>query len=153
MQIFHPCLEFFAGATAIKGGDAGRESLDLRLGGTYDFPPTDDTVRGQNFFVVFLFSFRHTSVLNSYRFAQVDRLLTRCKHPLVFVCCFVSLLHLQLGNVLIRASADPGNNRKFEIEYGSETMIAPLKQLIDIIPKWTHLFPDTPKQEALAGVR
>ncbi|CAM9157825.1 unnamed protein product [Ectocarpus sp. 6 AP-2014] len=58
-----------------------------------------------------------------------------------------------LGNVLIKASADPVNHRKFEIEYGSETMIAPLKQLIEIIPKWTHLFPDTPKHEALAGVR
>ncbi|CAM9328661.1 unnamed protein product [Hapterophycus canaliculatus] len=58
-----------------------------------------------------------------------------------------------LGNVLIKASTDPRSNRKFEIEYGSETMIAPLKQLIDVIPKWTHLFPDTPKQEALAGIR
>lgn len=60
---------------------------------------------------------------------------------------------MQLGNVLIQASAAAGNDNKFEIEYGSETMIASLKQLIGIIPKWTHLFPDTPKQEALAGVR
>lgn len=60
---------------------------------------------------------------------------------------------VQLGNVLIQASTAAGKHNKFEIEHGSETMIASLKQLISIIPTWTHLFPDTPKHEALAGVR
>ncbi|CAM9464629.1 unnamed protein product, partial [Pylaiella littoralis] len=56
-----------------------------------------------------------------------------------------------LGNVLVKAS--PKSSNKFEMEVDRETMIAPLKNLITSTPSLTHLFPDTPKHEALAGVR
>eukprot|EP00903_Cladosiphon_okamuranus_P010648 g10069.t1 len=59
----------------------------------------------------------------------------------------------ELGNVLIRASAGTAKNGKFEMEYGKEVMVASLKKLIIFIPLLTHLFPDTPKHEAFAGVR
>lgn len=83
----------------------------------------------------------------------VSRFVATTRHRLLpcVYCCLPVLL--QLGNVLIKASAGPNNHGKFEIEYRRETMIGSLKKLIKTIPELTHLFPDTPKHEALAGVR
>ncbi|CAM9438393.1 unnamed protein product [Ascophyllum nodosum] len=57
----------------------------------------------------------------------------------------------QVGSILLRASQDEG---KFETALGKskEVMRARLRELILYISLWTHLFPDTPKKEALRPI-
>lgn len=90
----------------------------------------------------------------------IARQLTKLVTMMSCASCFLPLCQpsLQLGSVLLKASTT--NARKFEMEYTnerrgfqSETIRASLKQLITFVTSWTHLFPDTPKQEALAGVQ
>lgn len=60
----------------------------------------------------------------------------------------------QVESILVK---DPNENGKFEMEYktptGTEKMRASLADLILFIDRWTHLFPDTPKREALRSAR
>lgn len=60
---------------------------------------------------------------------------------------------LQVGSILIRASSNPERLGEFEMDYSNDIMRASLRPLIMFIDLWTHLFPDTPKMEALRSSR
>lgn len=58
----------------------------------------------------------------------------------------------QVVSILVRHSAKQNQHGKFEMDCGENLMRASLRDLILGVGSWTHLFPDTPKNEALQKV-